>query len=190
MALTLSAKAASLSAAGCLVGQGARRPPISSTLLMSALSLAALRKRLACTWGVGGRQGMTAVAMGGCTGKSGGAGALGRGLLLVRAPWLSHWPRGRSLESLVTVVMVVVPPSLGIVERKLLALCVTNPSRQTACAAAESALRRKLETLLGAARLVAAVLARLSTSLLARQSTVVSSWPSLFLATPLARCDL
>ena len=53
-------------------------------------------------------------------------------------------------------------------ERKLLAQRVTTPKKHAACAAAASALRRKVETELGAARLVAAALARLSTSLLAR----------------------
>ena len=59
---------------------------------------------------------MTAMVVGGCTGKSGGARAHGRRLLLVRALWLNHWPRGRSPESLVMVV--VVPPSLRVTERK------------------------------------------------------------------------
>ena len=86
MALTLSARAASLSAADCLVKHGVRRAPISSTRLIRALSLAALRRRLACTLGVGGRHGRTALALEGRL----GAVLAARALEAAQAPWLCH----------------------------------------------------------------------------------------------------
>ena len=61
LALTRKAMALSLSVAGILERQGARRVPISSTRLTRAQSLAALCNRLACTCGVGARQGRTPV---------------------------------------------------------------------------------------------------------------------------------
>ena len=79
LALMRTAKALSLSAADCLLGGGARLAPISSTLLMRALSLAALCKRLACTLGVGGRQGRTATVAAGPAGARWGTGAQGGG---------------------------------------------------------------------------------------------------------------
>ena len=80
-ALTRSAKALSLSAAGCLPGRGARRAPISSTRLIRALSLAALLSLLACTCGVGGRQGWTTAVAVGTLGACSGARARGGGQL-------------------------------------------------------------------------------------------------------------
>ena len=86
LALTLSARAASLSAPECLVRQRVRRAPISSTRLIRALSLAALRRGLAWTWGVGGRQGRKALVAEGRMGVPGGAGAQDA----ARVPWLRH----------------------------------------------------------------------------------------------------
>jgi hypothetical protein len=93
------------------------------------------------------------------------------------------------MESL-EIVVVKSPPSEGVQVGKLLAVWVTTPSRQAAWAAAASALHKQDETVLGAARLFAAAFARQSTSLLARQSTVVRPWPLLSVATPTALCDL
>ena len=120
LALTRDAKAPSLSAAEGLQRGGARLAPISSTLLMRALSLAALCKRLACTLGVGGRQGRTAAEAAGPTCMRGAIGVCCGGRLLARVsqpvvPFL-----GRSEESLVTVV-VEAPPSATAVARWLLA---------------------------------------------------------------------
>ena len=120
MALMRNAKALSLTAAEGLLWEGARLAPISSTLLMRALSLAALCKRLACTLGVGGRQGRTAAGAAGPSFMRGTTGVCCGGRLLARvsqpdAPFL-----GRSEESLVTVV-VEPPPSATAVTRWLLA---------------------------------------------------------------------
>ena len=76
------------------------------------------------------------------------------------------------MESL-QMVVTEAPPSVRTQDRKLLAACVTTPSKQATCAAAASALRRNEETAVGADRLLAAALARPSTSLLARQSMEV-----------------
>ena len=131
LALTRSAKALSLSAAGCLPGRGARRAPISSTRLIRALSLAALLSRLACTWGVGGRQGWTTAVAADTPGECRGAGAQGGGQLPERLPCLPARCLGRSMESLVRVTMEL-PPSSWVAARKLFALCVTTPKRQAA----------------------------------------------------------
>ena len=115
-----AAKALSLSAAEGLLWEGARLAPISSTLLTRAVSLAALCKRLACTLGVGGRQGRTAAEAAGPSSVRGATGVCCGGRLLARVsqpvvPFL-----GRSEESLVTVV-VEAPPSATAVARWLLA---------------------------------------------------------------------
>ena len=104
---------------------------MSSTLLMRALSLAVLLRRLACTWGVGGRQGWIAVVADGSPAGHRDAEAHSGGLLQERAPCPTARWRGRSVEYLVTV-MVESPPSVGAAERKLLAQCVTTPMRQAA----------------------------------------------------------
>ena len=182
LALTLTARAASLSAAVGLLRLGARQDPISSMRLMSAESLEDLRMRLACTCGVGARQGRTAGEVE--DGLRAGRGAAQAGGGRPVPGW-----RGRSEESLAKETEDP-PPSVGVQVRQLLALCVTTPRRQAACAAAVSALRRKEDTALGAARLMAAALARESTNLLARQSREVRGWPLLLVATPMEACDL
>ena len=131
LALMRTAKALSLSAADCLLGGGARLAPISSTLLMRALSLAALCNRLACTLGVGGRQGRTAAEAAGPSCVRGATGVCCGGRLLARVPLPEASYLGRSEESLVTVV-VEPPPSATVVTRWLFASWVTTPRRQAA----------------------------------------------------------
>ena len=131
LALMRTAKALSLSAADCLLGGGARLAPISSTLLMRALSLAALCKRLACTLGVGGRQGRTAAVAAGPTCLRKAAGVRSGGRLLERVSLPDAPCLGRSEESLVMVV-VWPPPSANVVTRWLFAAWVTTPRRQAA----------------------------------------------------------
>ena len=126
-----NAKALSLTAAEGLLWEGARLAPISSTLLMRALSLAALCKRLACTLGVGGRQGWTAAEAAGPSCARGATGVCCGGRLLARVPLPDASHLGRSEESLVTVVVEPSPFATS-VTRWLFASWVTTPRRQAA----------------------------------------------------------
>ena len=103
---------------------------------------------------------MTTLALEGRLAAAVGVGAQ----VAAQVPALCHAPRGRSLESLLMLVAIT-PPSPVRADQKLLALCVTTPSKQAAWAAAASALRMNAASSLGAARLLTATLARLTTSL-------------------------
>ena len=169
--------------------EGMSWAPISSTRLTKARSLADLRSLLAWTWGVGARQGAMGRGGEGVAAAAGGETQTPGGQLSARVCSGGCAPLGRSTESLM-ILVASPPPSRSKGTWRLLAAWVTMPRRQAAWAAAASALRRKADTSRGAAKLLAAALARQSTSLLARQSVAESNVPLLSRAFPTAWCDL
>ena len=177
LALTRS-RTASILLCAAAAELGLRLAPNSETLRSSWVA-ATLFASVAAE---GGLQGATFLAAAG-GGLVGGATAFATG----GGSELVLFALGLSVESL-SVRVTVFPTALVEETSRLFALCVTTPSKQAACAEAASALGSRLRTCFENWRALAATLASLSTSRLARQSTAESRQPLDPFAWPIALC--
>ena len=108
--LTLAAMLSMREEADCILVDGLSKAPISSTRLTRARSLADLASRLACTWGVGARQGATGLERERAGVATGAPAAPAGGQLSARSEEEGGKILGRSVESLL-IVVTCPPPS-------------------------------------------------------------------------------